>query len=130
MLAAWLSEGSKQPIALAELLPVVMAKILWEGALRNRSVIYFVDNDSVMFQLIKGSAHNCFSRCMLLRLAKQDLLNCGRSWFTRVPSSGNVADDPSRLRFTSMHEQFKCTEAKADMAALCWAASTAGVARK
>ena len=110
----WRSEGSKQPIALAELLPVVLAKFVWADHLVGKHVIYFVDNNAVMFQLISGSAKNRFGRILLLHAAKADLANRAISWYTRVPSPSNPADGPSRLKFAEATDVFLCRPAVFD----------------
>ena len=115
----WMSLGSKQPIALVELLPVAMAKVLWSEQLRDRSVIAFVDNNAVLFQLISGTCRNVFARDILLGVAKQDVANRSRTWYARVPSPGNVADSPSRMEFAEVEGKFNCKQTSSDVLALC-----------
>ena len=43
-----------QVIGQAELLPILVAKTIWEEHIENRKVIYFVDNDSARLAMIKG----------------------------------------------------------------------------
>ena len=101
--AAWKAEGSvEQVIAQAELLPVLLSKILWAGVLRDRASIFFVDNSSVMHCLISCHTNTRASRSMLLGISDIDIHLTARPWYARVPSPSNIADDPSRLEFQSL----------------------------
>ena len=47
-------KDQKQVIGQAEILPIVVAKTVWKEQIRDRKVIYFIDNDSARMALIKG----------------------------------------------------------------------------
>ena len=111
----WRAEGSKQPIAMAELLPIVLAKIVWAEVISRRFTLYFVDNNSALFQSVSGSAKNKHSRVILLNSAKADLKNAGFSWYARVPSASNPADGPSRLDFEEALSVFKSRAVDVDL---------------
>ena len=102
----WQSEGSKQPIALAELLPIVLSKFVWASTLSGRFVLTFIDNNSVLYQMINGSARNSYSRILLLHSAKADVANKAFNWYSRVASQSNPGDDPSRLEFEEATAKF------------------------
>ena len=48
--------AKKQLIGQAEILPMVVSRILWSGRLAGRDVIHYVDNDAARFSCIKGSS--------------------------------------------------------------------------
>ena len=50
----WQSGGSEQVIAQAELLPVLLALIAWQDALRYGYVIWWAGNDGARQNLVKG----------------------------------------------------------------------------
>ena len=98
---------SDQLIAQAELLPVIAARIKWEALMKasgSRRVLYFLDNDSARFGLIKGYSPTQFSAWLLTEAWRQDEQSGAMSWFERVPSKSNCADGPSRLDFTRLSE--------------------------
>ncbi|CAE7739197.1 unnamed protein product [Symbiodinium sp. CCMP2592] len=95
----WQRSGKKQLVSYAEILPVVVAKATWRHILEGRSCIYFIDNEA---------ARACFVRCftpvldatsLLLDSAFLDMQSKTLSWYCRVPSKSNIADDASRLEF-------------------------------
>jgi hypothetical protein len=102
---AW-TAGSKQPIALVEMLPVLICKELFASSLRDRAALFFIDNNTSLYQVISGSARNFHARRMLIAMSLQDSkLRC-RPWYARVSSEGNPADGPSRLKFEEASELF------------------------
>ncbi len=64
----WTRKGSRQPIAAAELLPVVLARDVWKQHSGKRSVLYFVDNESARRMLSRGLS-NSSERSDLLRVS-------------------------------------------------------------
>ena len=102
VLSYWMSAGSKNPIALVELLPVLIARVLWKDRLVGRKLLLFCDNNPVLYQMISGSSKNEFARLMLLELSRLEMKAKSLCWYARVPSPGNPADDPSRLFFFSL----------------------------
>ena len=46
--------GQTQVLGQAELLPILVAKTIWENHIKNKKVMYFVDNDSARLAMIKG----------------------------------------------------------------------------
>ncbi|CAE8583271.1 unnamed protein product [Polarella glacialis] len=99
--------GSSHVIAQVELLPVLLARIAWPELFLHRSVIVFIDNNSVLFNLVSGYGVAQASRPMLQHLAELDVRAPSRIWFTRVSSEANPADGPSRLDF-ALVESFGC----------------------
>jgi len=86
----------KQIVGQAEILPVLFARKLWEPVMKNRSVLYFIDNDAARYSLIKGASDEPTSMTMLSSFWDEDADSPSCPWFARVPSCGNPADDPSR----------------------------------
>jgi hypothetical protein len=89
----------KQVIAQGELLPVLLAKLLWHKYLSERRVLLFVDNESVRYSLIKGSTSSASMQRMLLQSVTIDSEASSLTWVARVPSQSNPADAISRFDF-------------------------------
>ena len=91
--------GGSQLVACAELLPAIAARIRWQGVLRGRRVLHFIDNDSVKQSLVRGYSP-CLAVCTLLKRFWREEEGCDCvTWYSRVASESNPADAPSRLRF-------------------------------
>ena len=86
VLSYWMGSGSKNPIALVELLPVLVARVIWKDRLAGRKLLLFCDNNPVLSQLISGSSKNEFARLMLLELSKLEMEAKSLCWYARVPS--------------------------------------------
>ena len=54
MVDKWQSKGSKQIISQAELATVVLIREETKALLKDRRVIFFIDNEAARFALIKG----------------------------------------------------------------------------
>ena len=50
----WTRSGKKQVIAQAEIFPVVIAKATWSTSLEGRSILWFLDNESVRMSLVRN----------------------------------------------------------------------------
>jgi len=95
----WRAGGSRQVIGQAEVLPILAAKLTWPQLLRNTRVLFFVDNESARFAMIRAGSPVDTTRQLLLQSFVADwTLNC-LCWFARVPTCANLADEPSRLTF-------------------------------
>ena len=102
---AWSSTGKRQLVGQAEVLPVLVSKVVWARLLKGRKVIWFLDNDSAKAALGSGASPvlDTFTMlCISAHLAVQ--------WYTRVPSKANLADDASRLCFESYEGQYTRTQ--------------------
>ena len=51
--AFWKRSGRKQVISQAEIFPVLFAKETWKQVIENRSILYFLDNDSARMALVR-----------------------------------------------------------------------------
>jgi len=93
-----------QLIGQAELLPVLLAKLMWSDKFLNRSCIIFIDNNSARYGLIRGYSPVRESAALIHETWLVDArLGCA-SWYARVPTASNIADDPSRLSFTQLQK--------------------------
>jgi hypothetical protein len=95
----WSRDGKNQLIGQAELLPVLLAKTTWHKDFVDRSCICFIDNDSARFSLIKGYSPVLDSSRIINETWLIDAELGIASWYARVPTCCNIADDPSRLVF-------------------------------
>ena len=102
IVASWKVAGaSAQTIAQAELAPALLARLTWPDALRNAEVVHYIDNEGSKFSLIKGYSPSLTCARLLGDIWHEEARLGSLSWFERVPSPSNVADDPSRLVFTN-----------------------------
>ena len=99
LLAKWRSTGQRVIINQIELEPVRLAVDLWKDVLANRDVLFFIDNEAARLGLVAGSSPVESSRDLISQTWRglMQIGACG--WFARVPTSGNLADDPSRDDF-------------------------------
>ena len=95
----WSRDGKYQLIGQAELLPVLLAKTTWQSDFVDRSCICFIDNDSARLSLIRGYSPVLDSSRIINETWLVDAEFGIASWYARVPTCCNVADDPSRLVF-------------------------------
>eukprot|EP00972_Heterocapsa_arctica_P018444 2723957-Heterocapsa_arctica.AAC.1 len=93
---SWRKEGQMQIIGQAELVPVLVARCTWMDHLRGREVVHFVDNDSAKHALVKASSSHPASEAVVAQVWEQEVQELVSSWYDRVPSPSNPADDPSR----------------------------------
>ncbi len=97
LLQEWAKLGSNHAVARVELLPVILARQVWARYLVDAYVLLFIDNNSVMDALVKGNTGSEASLPMLAYAARMEMRLRRTTWVTRVPSSSNIADGPSRL---------------------------------
>ena len=90
--------GQTQVIGQAELLPILVAKTIWENHIKNKKVMYFVDNDSARLAMIKGYSPVITSLRIIMACSYRDAMCRTVSWYARVPTKSNIADEPSRMR--------------------------------
>ena len=78
------------------LLPIFVAKLTWHRILKDRSVIWFTNNEAVKDSLITGASRNLISLDLLFAHSVFESFQAGRNWLARVPSTSNPSDEPSR----------------------------------
>ena len=93
----WSASGSKQLIAQAELLPVVVAKRTWSQVLKGRKVLVFIDNEGVKASLVRSFSPSLHTLSLLRCNAMLDTQFQMWNWYSRVPSASNPTDAASRL---------------------------------
>ena len=95
----WKKDGKVQVIGQAELLPTIMVRRSLSGLCAHRRVIFFVDNDSARHALIKGYSPSKSSNDIVKLMVLAERTEQMWTWYARVPTHSNPADDPSRLSF-------------------------------
>ena len=68
----WRSSGKWQVIGQAELLPVLLAAVVWAEFLRNRYVVFWLDQDAARQGMTKGYSPSEHS-ALLIDMASQQL---------------------------------------------------------
>ena len=92
----WHALGSEQVITLAEAFAALLARHMFRDCIKQRRVLFFIDNEGARYSLIRG-ASNTLALLQIVQL----FLACSEydhalHWIERVPSSSNIADLPSR----------------------------------
>ena len=72
---------------------------LWASRLYKTKLIAFVDSEPAKFCLIRGSSDVLSCRNIVSATAMEDSKLLLLPWYTRVASTSNIADSPSRLNF-------------------------------
>ncbi len=88
--------AAANPIVQIETLGVLAAFSAWHHLLINRPVIVFVDKDASRACLVTGSAREEVYAKLVQEICSLEIRARTLAWFERVPSSSNLADDPSR----------------------------------
>ena len=88
--------NSKNPIFECECLAALMCFHVWGGACFAIAIVVFSDNEGTRACMIKGASDNSVG--MRIVDATHDTIDsaCCVSWFERVNTASNIADDPSR----------------------------------
>jgi len=102
LVSVWQSTGSSQTIGQAELWPVLLSLVLWKNFLTESDTVFYIDNDSARFGLIKAYSPSVQSNLIISAFVNLELSLKVNSWFARVPSFSNPADEPSRLKFDNL----------------------------
>ena len=103
--------GKKTAIFQCEFFAVLVALELWGDILSSRQVVFYVDNDGVRDVFISCNTADPVGSVLLTSVLELEGALAISSWFTRVPSKSNIADDPSRGEITDLialkakHEQ-------------------------
>ena len=97
-IAQWSTKADQaQVIGQAELFPLIVARLAWAEKLRNRRVIYFIDNEAARIGMVKAYSPVLPSLNLIMSCLGWDYANNSQAWFARVCSSSNIADGPSRM---------------------------------
>ncbi|CAJ1406642.1 unnamed protein product [Effrenium voratum] len=98
----WSESVGLQAICEVELLAVVALREILGESLRDRRVIFWVDNESARFGLIKGISKSLPMQNLLHQFCELELGIPCFQWYERVPSASNCADGPSRQNSTEV----------------------------
>lgn len=94
-----LLEHSKHPIHEIEIIPVLLSFELWGPTVAHSQVVHYLDNESGRMALLKGVGETPSARLLIHSVMGAETSFQTKSWYARVPSASNIADDPSRLQF-------------------------------
>ena len=94
--------ASQHPIFEIELLPVWISLTLWEGYLSNTQCVFFLDNEAAKNALIKGATDAGSGTRLVHAFVVSEMNLQIKVWFSRVPTSSNIADAPSRMSFDEL----------------------------
>jgi hypothetical protein len=90
---AWSNGRRRNLVFEAEVVPYCLALTVWADILQNRHLVIFIDNDGARHSWISACAKSKYAQWMLHRGALHE------PYFSRVPTSSNLADGPSRMFF-------------------------------
>ena len=95
-----LRETSQHPIHELEMIPILVSLRLWGHLMRGCQIVHYIDNESVRV----GSACVEVERQLLQNRVASHIMDAEsflktKSWYARVSSFSNLADDPSRGNF-------------------------------
>ena len=93
---SWRADGSQQIIHQGELLPQLIARMVWARRCAGRNLLIFVDNEGSKAALVKGMSKNSHSALIVEAVVALDISDDVHPWYARVPSASNLADAPSR----------------------------------
>jgi hypothetical protein len=92
----WKSEGAEVVIHHAEILPIYLVCFCWRNLLTRRRVLFFIDNQSSRFALIKGYSSVPKASAVIRAINEILFQSFTVSWYAWVPTHSNIADAPSR----------------------------------
>ena len=94
---------SEHPVHELEVLPVLISFHLWKHFIFNAQVLHYTDNDSCRFALMRGVGETPTAKCLVSSIMQFENQLQTKSWYGRVPSHSNPADDPSRDSFETLN---------------------------
>ena len=80
-----------------ELFAAVLSLLLWCKVGDDNIYVWFGDNDSVRYALIKASGTGAVATALLQIHLVDEAKRNSLVWFARVPTEANISDYPSRL---------------------------------
>ena len=87
---------SKNPIHELEVLPVLLAAVLWSVYLAKAQTVWYIDNESARMAMIRGAGETEYSSRFINGFVFIECREQFKSWFARVPSFSNIAEGASR----------------------------------
>ncbi|CAE7369201.1 unnamed protein product [Symbiodinium sp. CCMP2592] len=96
LILRWEAEVGTQLICQIELYAVVCLRWALASTFDHRRLIWWIDNESARYGLIKGISDSPSMSSLIQSFAIADSKAPSYSWYERVPSFSNIADGPSR----------------------------------
>jgi hypothetical protein len=93
---------SQHPIFELELLPVWISLVEWEGYLSNTQCVFYLDNEAAKGALVRGATEGGSGAKLVHAFVIAEMRCQVKVWFSRVPTSSNIADGPSRMSFDEL----------------------------
>ena len=72
----WQSDGSKQVIGQAELIPIVLGRRAWADRLANRLLLRFIDNEAARSGMVRGYSPNRHSAAIIEAAILEEIVFC------------------------------------------------------
>ena len=98
LVSCWQKLAGQQVITQAEAFAVLLARKSYELLIRQRRVIFFVDNEAARYAMIHGSSPSVSLLKLTQAFHSCSIADSSIAWLERVPSPSNIADLPSRGR--------------------------------
>ena len=95
-------KDSRHPIFELELLPVWCSLCLWEEFIQSSQCVFYLDNEAARGALVKGATSTPSGKILIQEFVLREMKCQVRVWFSRVPTSSNIADKPSRLEVSEL----------------------------
>eukprot|EP00435_Cladocopium_sp_Y103_P035488 s3870_g9.t1 len=92
----WFQHGRQNLIGEFETLTVALALKLWCRTISSSQVMIYIDNEGSKFALIRGYSDSLAISIICHLVAQQLDDHFVLPWYSRVPSSSNLSDFPSR----------------------------------
>jgi hypothetical protein len=96
---------SKNPIYELEVMPILVAVLLWGATCEHAQVCWYLDNEAGKSAFLKAYGATEVADGMVQDFTRHEMELQIKSWFSRVPSASNIADAPSRLEDSLMRDR-------------------------
>ena len=96
-LETWRGDVGDHLICQIELFAVLGVRMHLRQELRQRRVIFWIDNESARLCLVRGYSKSRSMDCLMRAYAQLEDKEPCFAWYARVPSHSNIADAPSRF---------------------------------
>jgi hypothetical protein len=96
---------SKNPIYELEVMPVLLAALLWGNTCEYAQVCWYLDNEAGRSAFLKAYGATEIADRMVRNFTYHEMELQIKSWFARVPSASNLADAPSLLEDSYLRDQ-------------------------
>jgi len=106
ILDEWSRGGKSQLVTEAELLPLLLARLVWHDRLADVLSLNFVDSEPAKHSCVRGTSESPACADIVRAIHMQENKLQSWTWYSRLPSFSNPADGPSRLDFKQAEEVF------------------------